>query len=299
MSATWLDIDGLFPPPDDPPTPAPSPPMVSLPQMRRFSIKKKQPPTEQEEGPIAYSPPSSRGSPPQARMRRDTEDFDARAFIADARRAAEAVASADAKAAAAGERVRELESLLAREQATNAAQQAALRRRHTINQEAHARARVLLRMACHGAIPQELIEQTHALLDEKRKEADEQLKKIKEEILAVAAAQRCVDAALATAAPASPAQCRGHVVAVPVAVPVEQPPVPKKKTPPQPLSRRDRGALLELGRENVSAEALAFDHQPKKNKKTKRGRKPDWKKAAYYTAKYAAKANACDYLLDN
>ena len=154
-------------------------------------------------------------------------------------------------------------------------------------------------MACHGAIPQELIEQTHALLDEKRKQADEQLKKIKEEILAVADAQRCVDAALATAAPASPAQCRGHVVAVPVAVPVEQPPVPKKKTPPQPLSRRDRGALLELGRENVSAEALAFDHQPKKNKKTKRGRKPDWKKAAYYTAKYAAKANACDYLLDN
>ena len=67
----------------------------------------------------------------------------------------------------------------------------------------------------------------------------------------------------------------------------------------QPLSRRDRGALLELGRENVSAEALAFDHRPKKNKKTKRGRKPDWKKAAYYTAKYAAKANACDYLLDH
>ena len=84
-----------------------------------------------------------------------------------------------------------------------------------------------------------------------------------------------------------------------MAVPVEQPPVPKKKTPPQPLSRRDRGALLELGRENVSGEALAFDHRPKKNKKTKRGRKPDWKKAAYYTAKYAAKANACDYLLDN
>ena len=294
-----LEALGIIFSPDDPPTPAPAPPMASLPQMRRFPIKKKQPPTEQEEGQIAYSPPSSRGSPPQARMRRDTMDFDARAFIADARRAAEAVASADAKAAAAGERVRELESLLAREQATNAAQQAALRRRHTINQEAHARARVLLRMACHGAIPQELIEQTHALLDEKRKEADEQLKKIKGEILAVAAAQRCVDAALATAAPASPAQCRGHVVAVPVAVPVEQPPVPKKKTPPQPLSRRDRGALLELGRENVSGEALAFDHRPKKNKKTKRGRKPDWKKAAYYTAKYAAKANACDYLLDN
>ena len=62
----------------------------------------------------------------------------------------------------------------------------------------------------------------------------------------------------------------------------EQSPLADKKK--KPLSRRERGALLELAREPVSAEALRFDHQPKKNKKTKRGRKPDWKKAAYYAA---------------